>query len=270
MSLSVKGVEMSYFNQQGCQIYYEDVGRGEAVILIHGLGSSTKDWEYQIPELQKEFRVIAVDVRGHGRSGKPVQSYSIPAFADDIFALIEHLQLHKPHIVGISMGGMIAFQLAVDHPGLLGSLTIVNSGPEVKPRSVKQWLEVLKRKLFSRILSLEQIGKALGGLLFPRPEQAHLRQKIEERWQLNNKRAYLASLEAIIGWSVRERISTILCPTLVISADKDYTPVADKEAYVAQMPHAKLLVIEQSRHATPLDQPERFNQALVNFLNSIK
>lgn len=261
---------MSYFNQQGCQIYYEDVGRGEAVILIHGLGSSTKDWEYQIPELQKEFRVIAVDVRGHGRSGKPVQSYSIPAFADDIFALIEHLQLHKPHIVGISMGGMIAFQLAVDHPGLLGSLTIVNSGPEVKPRSVKQWLEVLKRKLFSRILSLEQIGKALGGLLFPRPEQAHLRQKVEERWQLNDKRAYLASLEAIIGWSVRERISTILCPTLVISADKDYTPVADKEAYVAQMPHAKLLVIEQSRHATPLDQPERFNQALVNFLNSIK
>ena len=261
---------MSYFNQQGCQIYYEDVGRGEAVILIHGLGSSTKDWEYQIPELQKEFRVIAVDVRGHGRSGKPVQSYSIPAFADDIFALIEHLQLHKPHIVGISMGGMIAFQLAVDHPGLLGSLTIVNSGPEVKPRSVKQWLEVLKRKLLSRILSLEQIGKALGGLLFPRPEQAHLRQKIEERWQLNDKRAYLASLEAIIGWSVHERISTILCPTLVISADKDYTPVADKEAYVAQIPHAKLLVIEQSRHATPLDQPERFNQALVNFLNSIK
>ena len=105
---------MSYFNQQGCQIYYEDVGRGEAVILIHGLGSSTKDWEYQIPELQKEFRVIAVDVRGHGRSGKPVQSYSIPAFADDIFALIQHLKLHKPHVIGISMGGMIAFLLAFD------------------------------------------------------------------------------------------------------------------------------------------------------------
>ncbi len=235
---------MSYFNQQGCQIYYEDVGRGEPVILIHGLGSSTKDWEYQIPELQKDFRAIAIDVRGHGRSGKPVQTYSIPSFADDIFALIQHLKLHKPHVIGISMGGMIAFQLAVDNPGLLGSLTIVNSGPEVKPRSIKQWLEVVKRKLLSRFLSLEQIGKALGGLLFPRPEQAHLRQKIEERW--------------------------ILCPTLVISADKDYTPVADKEAYVAQMPHAKLLVIEQSRHATPLDQPERFNQALVNFLNSIK
>lgn len=261
---------MSYFDQQGCQLYYEDLGHGETVILIHGLGSSSKDWEYQIPALQKHFRVIAVDVRGHGRSGKPVQAYTMQSFADDICALIQHLQLHKPHVVGISMGGMIAFQLAVDHPGLLASLTIVNSGPEVKARNLKQWFEVAKRKLLSRLLSLEQIGKALGGLLFPRPEQAHLRKKIEERWPLNDKRAYLASLDAIIGWSVRERISTILCPTLVISADKDYTPVADKEAYVAQIPHARLLVIKHSRHATPLDQPERFNQALLDFLNSIK
>ena len=261
---------MSYFDQQGCQIYYEDLGRGEPVILIHGLGSSTKDWEYQIPELQKNFRVIAVDVRGHGRSGKPLEAYSIQAFAEDISALIQHLKLHKPHIVGISMGGMIAFQLAVDNPGLLASLTIVNSGPEVKAHNFKQWLEIAKRKLLSRLLSLEQIGKALGGLLFPRPEQAHLREKIQERWPLNDKRAYLASLDAIIGWSVSERISSILCPTLVISADKDYTPIADKEAYVAQIPHAKLLVIEQSRHATPLDQPERFNHALLDFLNSTK
>lgn len=261
---------MSYFDQQGCQIYYEDVGRGEAVILLHGLGSSTLDWEYQIPELQQHFRVIAVDIRGHGRSGKPTGAYSIQTFADDICALIQHLKLHKPHIVGISMGGMIAFQLAVDNPGLLGSLTIVNSAPQVKPHNIKQWLEVGKRKLLSRLLSLQQIGKALGGLLFPHPEQAHLREKIQNRWPLNDKRAYLASLDAIIGWGVHERISTILCPTLVISADKDYTPVAEKEAYVAQIPHAKLLVIEQSRHATPLDQPERFNHALLNFLNSTK
>ena len=138
---------MSYFDQQGCQIYYEDVGRGEPLILIHGLGSSTQDWEYQIPELQKYFRVIAIDVRGHGRSGKPVETYSIQTFANDIKALIKHLELDKPHIVGISMGGMIAFQLAVDHPELLGSLTIVNSAPEVKAHNLKQWFEVAKRKL---------------------------------------------------------------------------------------------------------------------------
>lgn len=261
---------MSYFNQQGCQIYYEDVGRGEPVILIHGLGSSTLDWEYQIPELQKNFRVIAVDVRGHGRSGKPVQTYSIPTFANDISVLIQHLNLHKPHVIGISMGGMIALQLAVDHPELLGSLTIVNSGPEVKVRSIKQWLEITKYKTLARFLNLDQIGKVISKTLFPQPTQAHLRGKIQERWPLNDKRAYLSSLNAIIGWGVRERITTIVCPTLVISADKDYTSIADKEAYVAQIPRAKLLVIKQSRHATPLDQPERFNQAVLNFLNSIQ
>ena len=82
----------------------------------------------------------------------------------------------------------------------------------------------------------------------------------------NDKRAYLASLDAIIGWGVRERLKRITCPTLVISADRDYTPVERKREYVAEMPNARLLVIENSRHATPLDQPERFNSALLAFL----
>ena len=101
------------------------------------------------------------------------------------------------------------------------------------------------------------------------PEQAELRRKIEERWPQNDKRAYLASLDAIIGWGVRERLDRITCPTLVISADHDYTPVERKREYVAEMPNAHLLVIENSRHATPLDQPERFNNALLAFLGEI-
>ena len=164
------------------------------------------------------------------------------------------------------MGGMIGFQLGVDRPELLRSLTIVNSGPEVKAKSARDWLEIGKRWMLSRLLSLDTIAKALGKLLFPKPEQAELRRKIEERWPQNDKRAYLASLDAIIGWGVRERLDRITCPTLVITADRDYTPVERKREYVAEMPNARLLVIENSRHATPLDQPERFNNALLAFL----
>lgn len=261
---------MSYFEHDGCQLHYEDYGRGMPVVLVHGLGSSIRDWEYQIPALASRYRVVALDVRGHGRSDKPRERYSIATFSEDLVALIDHLGLVDVHLVGISMGGMIGFQLAVDHPDLLRSLTIVNSGPEVKARTPGDYWQIAKRWSLSRMLSLEQIAKGLGRLLFPLPEQADLRRKVEERWPQNDKRAYLAALDAIIGWGVRERLRRIQCPTLVVTADRDYTPVALKEAYVKELPAARLVVIENSRHATPLDQPERFNTTLLDFLDEVE
>lgn len=260
---------MPYFDNDGCQLHYEDYGHGTPVLLIHGLGSSTLDWEFQIPVLSAHYRVLALDVRGHGRSDKPHGRYRIVDFADDVAALIEHLQLPPVHLVGISMGGMIGFQLGVDQPHLLRSLTIVNSAPQVKARNLRERLEIAKRWLLARLLPLETLAKALGKLLFPRPEQAELRQKVEQRWPRNDKRAYLASLDAIIGWGVRERLQRITCPTLVISADHDYTPVESKQAYVTELPDARLQVIDNSRHATPLDQPQRFNTVLLDFLAEV-
>src|SRR5690606_24159480 len=136
-------------------------------------------------------------------------------------------------------------------------------------KSAADWWMLAKRWSLSRLLSMQTIGQGLGRLLFPRPEQAELRAKIEQRWPQNDKRAYLASLDAIIGWGVRERLARIDCPTLVVTADRDYTPVALKEAYVRELPDARLVVIEQSRHATPMDQPERFNAVLEAFLDQV-
>lgn len=257
---------MAFFSHDGCQLHYEDYGHGTPLLLVHGLGSSTLDWESQIPVLSPRYRVIAIDLRGHGRSDKPDEHYSIAGFAEDVAALIEHLQLGCVHLLGISMGGMIGFQLGVDRPELLRSLIIVNSGPEVKAKSLADCVQIAKRWSLSRLLSLETIAKGLGKLLFPKPEQVELRLKIERRWPRNDKRAYLSSLDAIIGWGVRGQIHTITCPTLVISGDRDYTPVASKQAYVDEMPNARLVVIEDSRHATPMDQPQAFNQHLLQFL----
>lgn len=260
---------MAFFTHDGCQLHYEDYGHCTPLLLVHGLGSSTLDWESQIPVLSPLYRVIVIDLRGHGRSDKPDEQYSIAGFAEDVAALIEHLQLGTVHLVGISMGGMIGFQLGVDRPELLRSLTIVNSGPEVKAKSFADCVQIAKRWSLSRLLSLETIAKGLGKLLFPKPEQVELRLKIERRWPRNDKRAYLSSLDAIIGWGVRAQISKITCPTLVVSGDRDYTPVANKQAYVDEMLNARLVVIEDSRHATPMDQPEAFNQQLLHFLTEL-
>ncbi|SFU04767.1 alpha/beta fold hydrolase [Pseudomonas marincola] len=260
---------MSYFDNDGCQLHYEEYGEGKPLLLVHGLGSSTLDWEYQIGELARHYHVFAIDLRGHGRSDKPREAYSMEIFAADVVALIEHLNLPPVHLVGISMGGMIGFQIASQNVDLLSSLTIINSSPEVKAKKPADYIQIAKRWTLARVMSLETLGKALGKLLFPKAEQADLRRKVEERWPRNDKRAYLASLNAIIGWGVREHLARITCPTLVISADKDYTPVALKQAYVSEMPNARLEVISDSRHATPMDQPLEFNKRLLAFLSEV-
>ncbi|RMP29243.1 Hydrolase, alpha/beta fold family, partial [Pseudomonas syringae pv. antirrhini] len=93
--------------------------------------------------MASHYRVIVMDMRGHGRSDKPHERYSIKAMSNDVEALIEHLRLGPVHLVGLSMGGMIGFQLAVDQPHLLKSLCIVNSAPQVKvksPGDLWQWI----------------------------------------------------------------------------------------------------------------------------------
>ncbi|HVF40381.1 MAG TPA: alpha/beta hydrolase, partial [Gemmatimonadaceae bacterium] len=110
-------------------VHYEIAGQGEPVLLIHGLGSRSEDWEEQVPAMAEHFRVITYDVRGHGRSSKPAGPYSVAESAADAAALLEALHVGPVHVVGLSMGGMIAFQLMADRPELVKSAVIVNSGP---------------------------------------------------------------------------------------------------------------------------------------------
>ena len=104
---------------EGVSLSYEEHGEGTPILLLHGLGSSGQDWEYVAPLLAAHHHVLIPDVRGHGRSDKPAGDYGVPLFAQDIAALCQRLGLTGLHVVGLSMGGMIAFQLAVDRPELV-------------------------------------------------------------------------------------------------------------------------------------------------------
>jgi pimeloyl-ACP methyl ester carboxylesterase len=191
----------------------------------------------------------------------------VPLFAADAAELIESLAIAPAHVVGISMGGMIAFQLAVSAPGLVKSLVIVNSGPELVFRTFKEWMSGLQRFLIIRLLGVRKMGQVLGRRFFPEEGQEELRQTFVERWAENDKRAYYDATRGLVGWSVADRLGDVRCPTLVIAADGDYTPVSLKRAYVDKMAQAELVVITDSRHGTPVDQPERFNRAVMAFLS---
>jgi 3-oxoadipate enol-lactonase len=248
--------------------FHELSGAGDPVVLIHGLGSSARDWEQQVPALAERYRVLTYDVRGHGRSTKPRGPYSVAQFAKDLALLLEALQHRPAHVVGISMGGMIAFQLAVERPDLVRSLVIVNSGPAFVPSRLAEHLAVWSRIAIAKLRGPGAMGGVLAPRLFPYPDQERLRRLFVERWAENDKDAYYAALRAIIGWSVRDRVGGIRCPVLVVAADHDYTPVSAKEAYLPLMPRATLKVIADSRHATPMERPQAFNAVLLDFLDA--
>ena len=256
---------MSYLSVNNVQLHYEERGADQPLVLLHGLGSSARDWQLQFDAFAPDYRVIAVDMRGHGRSAKPRGPYSVSLFAKDTAAFMRALNLPPAHVAGLSMGGMIAFQLALDAPELLKSLVIVNSASELIPRTWAERKDLLTRLFIAHLMGMRKMGRFLGERLFPEPQQAELRRIFAERWAQNNKRAYLASFHALIGWSVTDRLGEIQCPTLIVAGDMDFFPLSFKQAYAAKIPRARLSVIKNSRHATPVDQPERFNAALKAF-----
>ncbi len=257
---------MPILNLPNVNLYYEMTGDGPPLLLIHGLGSSSRDWENQVTPLADLYQVITLDLRGHGRSSKPPGRYSIRMFAEDTAALIHALEVAPVHVVGISMGGMVAFELAAHFPELLRSLMIVNSYPEMRVETFQEHLQIWRRYMFLELLGMRGTGLMLGKHLFPYPEQADLRELFVQRWAQNDKRAYRESLRAIVNWDVEDYLSEIRCPVLVVASDQDYMPLAEKKVYAAKIPNAKLVVIEDARHAVTAERPVQFNAVLMEFL----
>ncbi|HKY92273.1 MAG TPA: alpha/beta hydrolase [Nevskiaceae bacterium] len=257
---------MPIFRSGDADLHYETWGSGPPVLLIHGLGSCLQDWEHQLEAL-RAYRVIAFDLRGHGRSTRGPGPYRIRQFADDAAALLAHLGVESAHVVGLSLGGGVAFQLALDHPACVRSMTIVNSGPHAVQTTFAEHFAIQSRFLILRLFGLPQLGRVVSGKLFPLAEQAPLRKTFEERFAGNDKASYRAALRALIGWSVQDRLREIACPTLILTADQDYTPVSWKESYVRLIGDARLVVIPDTHHALPMEAPGPFNAALVAFLD---
>ena len=257
---------MPKIQSNGINLYYEIHGEGQPLLFIHGLGSSTRDWEFQVQEFAKSYKVITLDLRGHGQSDKPAGPYSMSMFAADTVGLLKGLGIDAPHVVGLSLGGGVAFQMAVDASLPLKSLIIVNSTPELIVRTFKERMTVWQRIAIVKLLGMRKMGEVLSKRLFIKPEQEDIRQMFVTRWAENDQRTYLNAMRALVGWSVAARIGSISCPTLVIAADQDYSPLSVKEAYTAQIPGAQLAVIPDSRHATPVEHPQEFNLVLQKFL----
>ncbi|MBJ6765484.1 alpha/beta hydrolase [Myxococcaceae bacterium JPH2] len=260
----------SFQLQDGVSLQVEDSGAGEAVLLLHGLGSSGGDWEFVAPRLAAHHRVVIPDARGHGRSDKPPGAYGVALFARDIAALCDGLGLTRVHVVGLSMGGMMGFQLAVDRPELVRSLVVINSGPDMVPRTVRQRLAIMVRLGVLRWLGPRGLAKRIAPRLFPKPEQEALRERVRETLGANTPDVYLRATRGLVGWSVLARLAEVTCPVLVLHSERDYTSLATKQAYVARLAKARLQVLTDSGHAAPVDQPGQVVEAVEAFLREVE
>jgi 3-oxoadipate enol-lactonase len=248
------------------KLYYEIAGQGQALTFIHGLGSSSRDWGGQIPAFSKDYRVVAFDLRGHGRSDKPTGPYSIPMLAGDLYGLLRGLQVEATHLVGISLGGAVALQFVLDHPGMVKSLALVNSGPSLGGTLEQAQQEIERRVGIVRQFGMRAMGENLARNLFPEAEQAALQETFVERWAENDPDAYIEATRSMLGWNVTPRLGSIGCPTLVLVSEHDYTPLAAHQGYTTLLPQAQLTVIPNAHHAAPVEQPQEFNRLLGQFL----
>ena len=110
-------------------IFYEEMGKGEALVFLHGYTGSNLDWESQMAAFSDKYRVIAIDHRGHGRSEAPSseEGYSIPIFSEDVYALLSELGVDRCCLVGHSMGGFMSLQFVLDHSALVKALVLVDT-----------------------------------------------------------------------------------------------------------------------------------------------
>ncbi|WP_178986223.1 alpha/beta fold hydrolase [Winogradskyella helgolandensis] len=249
------------------ELDYEDHGQGKVLLLLHGLGSTKKDWDAQVPFFSKTHRVIAVDLRGHGASTKPQDAYSVALMTEDVKQLLDQLHISKVTIVGFSMGGAVAFEMAAKHPEYLENLVIVNSGPDFNDMG-KIGEDLLKNRThFLETKGLDALSKEISFNMFPEDHQVALRDEFEARCKKNDYNAYYKSFVSLMDWGLGEQINNIKTRTLVVCSDMDYTPVSFKEDYVNRMQNASLVVIKNSRHGVVIDQPDAFNLELQKFLN---
>lgn len=250
----------------GLRMHYRDQGQGDPLVLLHGLGSSGLDWEHQIPAFAEHYQVIAPDLRGSGDSDKPRGPYKVGQFADDVWQLLDTLGIPSARLVGLSMGGATAFEMAARQPDRVRALVVVNCPPDFSITSLRKLLEVAMRLVVVQCLGMQRMATMIGDRLFPDADQAELRETFVQRYGANRKREYLWSLRSLPGWSVTDRLGRIDCPALMVAAANDYTPVAEKQVAVDALPRGEMAVVDNSRHATPIDSPDRFNSLVLDFL----
>ncbi|MFV8369183.1 alpha/beta fold hydrolase [Flavobacterium sp. LB2R40] len=274
-------VDMYIETAPNVKLYVKDYGQGKPVILIHGWPLSNEMWEYQIETLvQNNFRVIAYDRRGFGKSSQPWNGYDYDTLSDDLKAIIDQLDLKDVTLVGFSMGGGEVVRYFSRHAGkgvskavLIASITPFQLQTDSNPNGVPQekydaMAEQIKE---DRIGFLDSFGKTFFGVSFiSKPLSTPLLDYYKMLGSLASPRATLECAKSFSSTDFRGEMASVNVPTLIIHGDEDKTVPIEITAEVATklIPDNKFIVYEGAPHGLFYIEKNKLNKDLIAFLNT--
>jgi pimeloyl-ACP methyl ester carboxylesterase len=257
----------THTTSDGTRLNYELHGDGgEPLLLIMGLGGTLDFWQFQTPVFARTHRVAVYDNRGMGRSDKPPGPYDMPTLAADALAILDAAGFDRAHVLGMSMGGMIAQELALRHPDRIGALALActfakpdddvkltaSAGVDPKTIAVKDLYKIW----MSVVLSPEFIARERQWL-------RGMRDRVLETFVLDG---FLAQLAATMKHDTTARLGQITAPTLVFTGTADkLIPPASSDLLAQLIPGAKLVKLEGGSHGFNVEMPDRFNEAVLGF-----
>ena len=250
------------------QICCQEVGGGYPLLMLHGLGSSGDDWWFQTPAFAPNFRVILPNLRGHKHSSALRGPISIYTLAADIAQVLDALKIAQAHALGLSLGGAVAQLLAIHFPARVNKLILVNTFAHLWPTSPREAYTLARRAVVSKYLPPETTARVVARDLFPKPDQATLRDEVLRRVGANDAASYRYLVDAIRCFDSRAQLDRIAASTLLITGDRDaVVPRGCQQQLARGIRKVQWHIVRDSGHATPVDQPEEFNRVVLKFLN---
>ena len=255
-----------------CKYFYEEVGKGKETILFsHGLLFNYKMFENQIEYFKNNYRIVAFDHRGQGKSEVTKDGYSMDQLYKDALKLIEVLNLGKVHFVGLSMGGFLGFRLAARNPEVIKSLILLETSAGDEPNKVKYWFLNTIVKLFGVKPVIGKVKKILFGEKFLKDP---LKLEVRRRWVDHLKSLPKTIVRAVDGVihrdGVEDELGKISCPTLVMVGTLDVATTPDKAEYIHKnIKNSRLEYLVGAGHSSSIEEPDAVNNHMEAFLKSI-
>jgi len=256
-------------------IHFTDTGDGPALVLIPGLGSSSRSFDPVVPVLSKSYRVIAVDNRGTGRSDAPPGPYRIETMADDVAHVIDSLGVAPVAAVGLSMGGTVLQSMLIDHRELLSAAVLLSTFPSYTAVQ-HAWLDaqLAVRRSSAGPLAVAAVGIAwvLTGSILGDHERLHAALELRASDpEPTGYEAYAAHAEATRTFDRRAELPTVTTPTLVVVGAEDVlTPVSQSVEIGELIPGSKLVVLPRGGHGVLLEYQSRTLAVVTRFLDEVR
>ena len=250
----------------GLKIRIFERGSGNPVIFLHGLGGSIESWTNNLDSLSARQRVIALDLPGFGQSSKPRLKYTVPFYRDFLLEFIKQLGLARVSIVGSSLGGHIACELAVAKPSLIEKLVLVSPAGAL-PRSFKASPALRRYIKVTSAHSIEEVKRALYAVDKKPVDESYARVVFERFSDPDAKEAFLSALGGSASAPrLQGRLHKIQAPTLLIWGKEDIMiPVKFVEPFV-RMKNCRVVILEHCGHRPHSERPTIFNQMVASFL----